>query len=371
MSTPLYSGIAVPNSYRSQDMNTGLWFDKFCDRWQRDGRYWRLGDEKSAWIKTISGQAVGDSALLEEFVNRLGCMAMALQGEVRCFTTDWRFVTGIGRDHPVENGFVWHHVLGVPYLPGSSIKGVVRTWAEQWEKDKHPIGRIFGPSDGEKSAGSVIFFDALPLKPVKVQIDVMTPHYTLYYQQQGKSQPPGDWFAPVPIPFLTVTPDQLFLFVIAPRRPHHPDDRRDSKLVLEWLEAALQGIGAGAKTSVGYGRFTRRRDLEEKLVGRWPLLQPGDEPGKGETEAQPAVFFSDIRAEMEADGYSTDEEHFMLVLTTKWLEKIKDAETETAQKKEIAQLLTEWYQKNKPGQWKKPNKKNAKKIAVIKSVLGE
>ncbi|MBC7326079.1 MAG: type III-B CRISPR module RAMP protein Cmr6, partial [Moorella sp. (in: Bacteria)] len=77
----------------------------------------------------------------------------------------------------------------------------------------------------EKKVGSVLFFDALPAGPVKVQADVMTPHYAPYYQPQGVPQPPGDWFDPVPIPFLTVAPGQPFFFALAPRRPGCREDR--------------------------------------------------------------------------------------------------------------------------------------------------
>lgn len=373
---PLYSGNGAPENYRDM-FNAGLWYDKFCNMWTKKGKTWSLESGKTDWINQLSGRMIGLPALLEEFVDRLGRMATALRGEVRCFTTGWRFVTGLGREHPVENGFAWHHVLGVPYLPGSSVKGVVRAWAELWAgADKADMLRIFGPPGTvpEKSVGSVIFFDALPAGPVKVQADVMTPHYAPYYQPQGVPQPPGDWFDPRPISFLTVAPGQPFLFAIAPRRPECPEDRRDCVLALEWLEEALAGIGAGAKTAVGYGRFTRRRDLEAEWLKRWPSQQPSDMKSEAVLEESDALSpepSSAIRVEMEQDGYSSDPDRFMHALTTKWLSMMQDTDTEIADRCEIAQLLAEWYQKTKPDQWKKPNKKNAAKIAKIREVLGD
>lgn len=41
------------------------------------------------------------------------------------------FVTGMGLEHPLENGFSFLHPYGLPYLPGSSVKGVVRRAAEE------------------------------------------------------------------------------------------------------------------------------------------------------------------------------------------------------------------------------------------------
>ncbi len=41
------------------------------------------------------------------------------------------FVTGMGMEHPLENGFAFLDPYGVPYLPGSSVKGVPRRAAEE------------------------------------------------------------------------------------------------------------------------------------------------------------------------------------------------------------------------------------------------
>ncbi len=41
------------------------------------------------------------------------------------------FVTGLGMEHPSENGFAFSSPYGMPYLPGASIKGVLRNAAER------------------------------------------------------------------------------------------------------------------------------------------------------------------------------------------------------------------------------------------------
>ena len=41
------------------------------------------------------------------------------------------FTTGLGNEHPLENGFAFLNPYGLPYLPGSGIKGVVRRAAEE------------------------------------------------------------------------------------------------------------------------------------------------------------------------------------------------------------------------------------------------
>ena len=238
--------------------NAGLWYDKYCNQWQEVPEYgdklshWSLGDNKQDWINTVTTAPIGNGSELEEACKRRKQLARIMNAEPQLFKTDWRFVTGLGQAHPVENGFAWHHSLGVPYLPGSSVKGMVRAWAEQWEKaGENETKRLFGPK-GAGTVGSVIFFDALPVSPVRLETDIMTPHYGPWYSD-GKA--PGDWHDPVPISFLTIAAGQIFQFIIAPRRPDIDSDVADAKTAQAWLKDALKWIGAGAKTAAGYGRF--------------------------------------------------------------------------------------------------------------------
>lgn len=41
------------------------------------------------------------------------------------------FVTGLGMEHPSENGFAFLNPYGLPYLPGAAVKGALRTAAER------------------------------------------------------------------------------------------------------------------------------------------------------------------------------------------------------------------------------------------------
>ncbi|MGI6582332.1 MAG: type III-B CRISPR module RAMP protein Cmr6 [bacterium] len=162
---------------------------------------------------------------LEERWQRTIRLIEALGGKICYFRTRGRFVTGLGRDNPVENGFAWHYNLGVPYLPGSSVKGLVKAWADaladDGEVNREEVERICGSARDEKGVGSLIFFPALPQEQVILEADVMTPHYSPYYQGDRE---PADWHSPVPIPFLTVAAEQVFGFPLAPRRPANKRD---------------------------------------------------------------------------------------------------------------------------------------------------
>ncbi|PRX38547.1 CRISPR-associated protein Cmr6 [Planifilum fimeticola] len=256
--TPLYKGGRGFPHKIPDTAHTGLWYDKFCNRWEvyvgknSAKNFWELGNRKADWIQTVTKKRCGDKLLIQEAVERMEALVRSHYGLLMYARTEGRFVTGLGRSHPVENGFVWHPVLGTPYLPGSSVKGMVRAWAEEWTGDSE-IDRIFGSkhTDSSKRIGSVVFFDALPRAAVKLEIDVMTPHFADYYRDPQKN-PPVERYAPIPIPFLTVSGGQSFVFAVAPRKK---EDQRDVDKVMNWLKEALEWIGAGAKTSVGYGRF--------------------------------------------------------------------------------------------------------------------
>lgn len=267
---PLYKPWCNEAPGRTKD-NLGLWYDKYCDQWCRNPdngtiapEAWTLksfgsSNPKLDWIKTVTARAVGDATLFRETVERTNKLLAAYDQKPLPFKTTGPFVTGLGRGHPVENGFAWHHSLGVPYLPGASVKGMVRAWVEQWKDEgwlknyATKVIEIFGPKGDEArnnpDTGSVIFLDALPSSPVHLQPDIMTPHYAPYYKN---GEPPADWYSPIPIPFLVVAPGTTFLFGVLPR---HVSNTADCGLVQGWLRDALEAIGAGAKTAVGYGRF--------------------------------------------------------------------------------------------------------------------
>jgi CRISPR-associated protein Cmr6 len=243
---------------RVESGNAGLWYDKFCNLWpaQPEPTKPGLGTEKASWIKQVTVRPVGDAELLHDHYARRSQLVERSGGRLLCVRTTSRLVTGLGRAHPVENGFAWHPILGTPYLPGSSLKGLLRAWAltAQIEVD----ARLGTPG----GRGDVMLLDALPLVPVQLELDVMTPHYGDYY---GSDKPPGDWMSPTPVPFLVVAPGAAFHFALLPRG----EQARVSLDELEqWLLGALGELGAGAKTAVGYGVFGAK-ETPPRVAERW------------------------------------------------------------------------------------------------------
>ena len=237
----------------------GLWYDRFFNRYNAD---WTIPEDgKSSWINDNAKQ-VGDKSVLDNAAQRHLTLITDLGGHGAVFKTDWHFATGLGLPHPVENGLVWHHTLGVPYLAGSGVKGLVKAWVEVWDESLDATDKAQRLRDwfGDlQQAGRFRFFDALPIAPVQLAADIMTPHQGKWYEQGGeigdcRHEPdkiPADWHAPVPVPFLVVKQARL-LFGIAPRRPEYADALTD---VFSALKQALDWLGAGAKTAAGYGRM--------------------------------------------------------------------------------------------------------------------
>ena len=305
---PLYEAAAGQSIHREPDGHAGLWFDKFCDRWRikdGDAGSWTLSGGKDAgdspkleWIKQLTRDPIGMRDQIEAYALRLVRLVGRCGGRIGVFTTESGFVTGLGRSHPVENGFAWHPTLGTPYLPGSSVKGLVRAWAREQadpRSDPETLTRVFGESD---RAGEVRFLDAVPTNPVKLDADVMTPHYGSW----SEDDPPGDWRSPNPIPFLTTASGASFLFGFIPDRPATSGDReKDLDAVSEWLCDALQWTGGGAKTAVGYGRFGK----DDEQTRHWTeRLRTEDRHRREERERREAMESPEGRWRLELERLS-------------------------------------------------------------------
>lgn len=250
----------------------GLWYERFFDQYDEQ---WRVYEEskdehtsegKREWLKTVTGKA-GDSAALQAAGERLTALCLSLGGDFRVVSAPWHFATGLGNPHPVENGFLWHPTLGAPFLPGAALKGLLRAWVEAWmefddaAQRTATLHRWFGSEDKDPAAcerdsqsGGFIFFDALPVAPVELKADVMTPHMGGWYEQGGEAPlnpevTPADWHNPVPVPFL-VADRPKFLVAVAPR-----SEAEKADAVMAALADALEWLGAGAKTAAGYGRL--------------------------------------------------------------------------------------------------------------------
>ncbi|PSR11246.1 MAG: type III-B CRISPR module RAMP protein Cmr6 [Bacteroidetes bacterium] len=246
-------------------------------------------DRKFSFIKGGSYQIQANFGNLfsnnSQLSNRILTSAQALfslKGQLiqAQFKPEWRFVTGLGGHSVYETGITLHHIYGVPYIPASSIKGVLRSWiiykqfgnndqgkedlknAEKRALQCKDFCHLFGcPAESimkKAYQGRITFFDALPTKKPTIEPDIMNPHYPKWYGVDGRA--PVDTENPVPIFFLTVK-ETPFLFIMGtkPKQGEEEWNLNDNqfwgKTIMEWLTDALSEHGLGAKTAVGYGYF--------------------------------------------------------------------------------------------------------------------
>ncbi len=177
------------------------------------------------------------------------------------------FATGLGNEHPIENGFAFLTPYGLPYLAGSGVKGILRRSMQELRGDFKDgftdpvINALFGPELDPESGnkpedakrGALDFWDVFP-SPAggKLAVEIMTPHFGKYYQGE---EPPHDSGAPVPVSFLAVPAKSQFDFNVVCHTSRLPHDLASQwrTLLYRAFQHAFEWVGFGAKTSVGYG----------------------------------------------------------------------------------------------------------------------
>jgi CRISPR type III-B/RAMP module RAMP protein Cmr6 len=210
--------------------------------------------------------------------------------------------------HPSSNASVTdgslllHHTYGVPYLPGSGLKGLARAWlrrttdaAERREgsrsdaRDSALVRSLFGylprpdeptKDDVPSQAAVVEFHDALwlpeaPADPDGLKawksplaLDIVNPHHTKYYTGD---EAPGDTEEPVPTHRLSVAPGTRFLLVL--EGATSDAGPWVDYLANDVLVPALDTMGFGAWTSAGYGRFAKPSGSSESPTKAEPPIE--------------------------------------------------------------------------------------------------
>ncbi len=214
---------------------------------------------------------------------------------VRHGTNSAPFTTGLGMEHPLENGFAFLTPYGLPYLPGSSVKGVLLQAARELETggafedpdrdwNGAAIEALFGrapepATDTEEAAetgaqrGALVFWDVFPELPAKSDLEweIMTPHQSRYLQDRTNPEPPHDNDPPTPILFLTVPPGSKFHFyvpcnraLLAQTAPELLEHDRWHTILGKLFDHAFDWLGFGAKTAVGYGAMATDGQAEKQ-----------------------------------------------------------------------------------------------------------
>lgn len=175
-------------------------------------------------------------------------------------TTGWE--TGINLLKP----------FGIPWIPGSSLKGVmeyvlsrkivekrgteiveeVKRYKEKSLKELPPelkeLAVLFGT---KKQRGSLMVIGGFPKGPEDSEIivpDIISSHYKDYYE--GRTAAPHEYLDPVPVIFPAIKKGTVFRFLLLTPLNY---ERR----IRELLEEVLTYHGIGGKVNAGYGLFTK------------------------------------------------------------------------------------------------------------------
>ena len=234
-------------------------------------------------------------------------------------TLSKRAAIGLANASPWENsGWAFHHVYGVPMIPGDSLKGLMRHYLEEELRDSKGeallnglgfSGRgaakylaalapfvpgqfsaqdlanlLFGKPGSDGAEGLLAVYDAWPEAPDKdgwFALDVVTSHHRDYYTSgYGENSKASDKDQPNPAHFLTLRPGLNFHIALAPtavaerqaallRKNAEASDetpeaaaKKPSDFIQAIVEVgkalclkALAEWGVGAKTGTGYGRM--------------------------------------------------------------------------------------------------------------------
>jgi len=243
---PLWSGdVRRPQHKGGDDKGSGNATKQALDRFVQDRH--RVRKEGEPWLREHGAR---QRRALDHLAQRSGKVLKIIEAR-----TQARFATGLGADHPTENGFSFDPASGLPFLPGSALKGLCRRAASLEGRDEHTCVRWFGPerimASSQARQGEVAFFDAFPTQWPRLAIDIVNNHHSAYYRagaekNDSRRKHPTETENPVPVYFLTVDKGAVFSIpLLAP--PGEAD------AVAEALLSGLRWLGLGAKTAVGYG----------------------------------------------------------------------------------------------------------------------
>jgi len=231
--------------------NAGLWLDKYLSNQERD--------DKGSRHKLVNEVAdLPEPPEYTAFYTRWETMLKKDGIQTRKVRVRGRMVVGLGSESLLEASISLHRTYGVPYIPGSALKGLAASYAhhrlgEGWRKGETFHQTIFGDTE---NAGYLTFFDALYIPGTgkyhgkALAPDIITVHHQKYYQDAAAV--PSDSDDPNPIPFLSATGDYL----LALGASDFQGPTRWIDLTFQILAEALEKLGIGAKTSSGYGRMT-------------------------------------------------------------------------------------------------------------------
>lgn len=168
-----------------------------------------------------------------------------------------RLFLGLGVGSVLETNVTLHRAYGVPYIPGSALKGLARAYAEclvdngRGFLSDRQLKWLFGNAynDTTAAAGNLDFQDGwwIPENILPLCLEVDTPHHAEYHRTQGE-KPATDFDDPTPLHHLAI--QGRFLISIK-------GEPLAAQLALTLLAHGLRMWGIGGRVNADYGQFSQ------------------------------------------------------------------------------------------------------------------
>lgn len=298
-------------------------------------------------------------------------------------------------DSLIQNaGICLDRLFGLPYIPGSAVKGVCRHTALEElrtaSKDRQAellaaLAAVFGTADNDfqngdlkpwaglcsgrnaDHKGAVSFLPAYPVnRETRIAVDLTNVHYPDYYRRGRDEDLSNERPQPNPFPVVEVGAQFAFCLVLN-------GVNKDANLLTHarrWLEAALTVRGLGAKTAAGYGWFSIRPDVLDELDAEEKQLA---EASRQEAEAKRlAAEAKEVEAARKAslspEAAAAEE---LLQLNDEAFSAFAKqlADKDEASQRAFISLLTN--NKDKRDRWKNWKKKKPEMATVIAAVVSK
>lgn len=210
------------------------------------------------WDRKFLQDANNNNRLIRDLNKRRHSLISSLEKDnyfvvSRDLKLDGKLAIGLGQPSVYETSLNLDFIYGVPFIPASTMKGLMRSWAI----NKYPdldTEKVLGEQD---ERGCILILDSYPVGKLDMDLDVMNPHYVDYFTSDGGT-PPTDDMNPNPITF-PIVKNTAFQFTLLSKSM----DTAGLNKWMDILEEALVYNGIGAKTSVGYGTFYPLEDMKE------------------------------------------------------------------------------------------------------------
>lgn len=248
-------------------------------------------EELQERLKETNGEIINFSFSREEPL--AACRELEGYQEFSLYTLYPGLLVGTGNLHGVavagalKNGFSFDYVTGLPYIPGSSLKGMLRSYfpgeAGETEVDKEYESLIKGLLGQDELDvqdlkehlfdNSDVFLGAFPV-PVDKGETLLEMEYITSHKEKFKN--------PNPVSMIKVKPAVEFCFSFVFSDYEKNGVKVSAKEKADLCRELILLMGIGAKTNTGFGKFSETRPKQNILVQR-PEGQ-SEKTGSGKTD---------------------------------------------------------------------------------------